>query len=225
MMTPNDHSIEVYYFKFSPPSRSALLLAKALGLKPNIIITNMTAGDHMKPEFLKMNPMHTIPVIKDNGFTLYDSQAIMIYLVNQYGKDDSLYPRDPKKAAIVNLRLFFNASYLSPKFNAHHAAIILGRNPPDDAQKNLEDVLQHLNNFLETSPFVAGQNITIADFSIIGVISTIDACGAIDLSAYPNIWKWYQKAQKAMEGFGYEEVMQDGANAYGEAFKNAIAKL
>lgn len=36
----------------------------------------------------------------------------MTYLVEQYGKDDSLYPKDPKKRAIVNQRLYFDACTL-----------------------------------------------------------------------------------------------------------------
>ncbi|ENN73491.1 hypothetical protein YQE_09916, partial [Dendroctonus ponderosae] len=46
--------------------------------------------------------------------------VIMQYLVDKYAKDDSLYPKDLKKRAIVNLRLFFDACYLFPKFGAYH---------------------------------------------------------------------------------------------------------
>lgn len=46
---------------------------------------------------------------------LWDSHAIAGYLVGQYGKDDSLYPTDPKKRAIVDQRLHFDTEVLFPK--------------------------------------------------------------------------------------------------------------
>lgn len=39
----------------------------------------------------------------------------MGYLVNQYGKDDSLYPTDPQKRALVDQRLYFDAGTLQAR--------------------------------------------------------------------------------------------------------------
>jgi glutathione S-transferase len=45
---------------------------------------------------------------------LCSSRAILGYLVDQYGKEDSLYPKDPKKRAIVNQRLYFDIGTVHP---------------------------------------------------------------------------------------------------------------
>ncbi|CAG9765527.1 unnamed protein product [Ceutorhynchus assimilis] len=210
-------AIDIYFFPPSPPSRAVLMLMKALNLEHNVKTTNLMAGDHMKPEFLKMNPLHTIPVINDNGFTLYDSHVIMKYLVDQYAKDDALFPKDPKKSALVNLRCQFSGNYLFTKFRDYVMPTVQsGQVPSDQSLKELEDVLQLLNSFLENQMYVAGENLTVADFSIITIITTIDACGCLDITQYHNVWLWYQRTKNAMKGFGYEEVNQTGANAFGQ---------
>ncbi|XP_050296410.1 glutathione S-transferase 1-like [Anthonomus grandis grandis] len=217
--------LDVYYFSPSPPSRAALLLIKALDLEHNIKIINIMAGDHMKPDFLKLNPLHTIPVINDNGWVLYDSTVIMKYLVDQYGKDDSLFPKDPKKGALVLQRCLFTATYLFPKFVEYHAPTLFsGATPSEKSLKVLEEVLQNLNNFLDNQMYVAGENMTIADFGTITIIATIEACGSVDITQYPNIWLWYQRCKNTMKPFGYEEVNQEGANIFGQTYKKQLAE-
>lgn len=59
-----------------------------------------------------MNPQHTIPTLDDDGFVLWDSHAIAAYLVGKYGKDDSLYPKDLQKRALVDQRLHFESGII-----------------------------------------------------------------------------------------------------------------
>lgn len=44
------------------------------------------------------------------------SHAISGYLVNKYGKDDALYPREPRKRATVDQRLHFDSGIGYPEF-------------------------------------------------------------------------------------------------------------
>lgn len=66
----------------------------------------------MKPEFLKLNPSHTIPVLDDNGVIISDSHAINSYLADKYGKNDSLYPKDLVARSRVNEKLYFDTGFL-----------------------------------------------------------------------------------------------------------------
>jgi glutathione S-transferase len=66
--------------------------------------------------FFQINPQHTIPTLDDNGFALWESRAILSYLVEKYGKDDSLYPKDVKARAVVNQRLYFDLGTLYQRF-------------------------------------------------------------------------------------------------------------
>lgn len=49
---------------------------------------------------------------------IFYSHAILGYLVNQYGKDDSLYPKEPKKRAVIDQRLHFDTGVLFPRLAA-----------------------------------------------------------------------------------------------------------
>ena len=63
-----------------------------------------------------MNIQHTIPTMDDNGFYMNESRAMLQYLANKYSKDDSLYPKDPKQRAIVDMRLMFDQGTFYHRF-------------------------------------------------------------------------------------------------------------
>lgn len=49
-------------------------------------------------------------MLTDGDTIIWDSHAIIAYLVRKYGKDDSLYPKDFAKRALVDQRLHFEGS-------------------------------------------------------------------------------------------------------------------
>ena len=103
-------SIDLYYTPLGAPSRAVMMTAKMVGVKLNLKTVDLMAGEHLKPEFLKLNPQHTVPVLDDRGFVLTESRAICAYLVQKYGSHDGLYPKLPKLRAAVDERLYFDLS-------------------------------------------------------------------------------------------------------------------
>jgi glutathione S-transferase len=102
--------LKLYYAVGSPPARACMMLAKTLELNIEIIELNLGAGDQNKPEFLKLNPRHQVPVLVDDDFVLTESRAILAYMVNKFKPEGSLYPNDPKQRAVVDEKLYFDAS-------------------------------------------------------------------------------------------------------------------
>ncbi len=74
-------------------------------------------GDHRKPEFLELNPQHTVPVYREGDLVLNESRAILAYLATVHG-DDHLYPRgDARLRAVVDCRLYFDMGLFSKLLN------------------------------------------------------------------------------------------------------------
>lgn len=193
--------IDLYYLPASAPCRSVILTAKALGLELNLKPTNLQAGEHLTPEYIKLNPQHTIPTIDDNGFSLWESRAILAYLVNSYGKDDSLYPKDPKKRAVVDQRLYFDIGTLYARFADYYYPTIFAGQPADPAKlEKINDAMKFLDTFLEGQEYTAGDHLTIADLALVASVSTFEAVD-YDLSPYKNITRWYAKVKKTAPGY------------------------
>uniref|UniRef100_A0A182T9B9 glutathione transferase n=1 Tax=Anopheles maculatus TaxID=74869 RepID=A0A182T9B9_9DIPT len=147
-----------------------------------------------------LNPQHCIPTLVDeDGFVLWESRAIQIYLVEKYCAHDAdlaerLYPRDPRRRAVVHQRLFFDVALLYQRFAEYYYPQIFGKKVAGDPDRlrSMEQALEFLNTFLEGERFVAGgDDPTIADFSILASIATFEAAG-YDLRRYENIYRWYQ---------------------------------
>lgn len=71
---------KLYYSELSPPSRSVLLTANALGLELDLKVINLATGEHLSPEFLKVYLLklyyhilfsYTYPLINFTNFCIF----------------------------------------------------------------------------------------------------------------------------------------------------------
>ncbi|CAG0916785.1 unnamed protein product [Notodromas monacha] len=171
--------VDFYYMPLSPPCRSALLAAKAFGIKLDCKLLNLMAGEHMKPDFLAINPQHHIPTINDNGFILWESRAIIQYFANSSPNGEHLYPKEPGKRALVDQRMYFDLGTLYERFYQFAIPFMFGREPALNPEKKakVEEALSLLDGFIEKSGgWVAGDKMTIADFACVASVATIEVC-------------------------------------------------
>jgi len=215
----NKMTIDFYYVPGSAPCRSVLLAAKAVGVDLNLKYLDLMKGEQLTPEFIKINPQHTVPTLVDNGFALWESRAIMTYLAEQYGKDDSLYPKDTKKRAVVDQRLYFDLGTLYARFADYYYPVIFGgaSYEPEKLTK-IQDAFKFLDTFLEGQDYVAGNTLTVADLSLVATVSTFEVM-KFDMSPYKNVTKWYAKVKATAPG--YEEA--NGKNVL--IFKQMVDNL
>jgi glutathione S-transferase len=100
----------LYCNNHGAPSRMVILTIRYLGLDIDLKYIDVFKGEQHTPEFIKINQLHQIPVLHtiEDSFILSESRAIIQYLAST--SKSSLYPTDVKKRALVDSRLFFDAS-------------------------------------------------------------------------------------------------------------------
>lgn len=99
--------LTLYGVNPSPPVRAVKLTLAALQLPYEFVNVNISGQEQLSEEYLKKNPEHTVPTLEDDGNYIWDSHAIIAYLVSKYADSDALYPRDLLQRAVVDQRLHF----------------------------------------------------------------------------------------------------------------------
>lgn len=212
-------TIDLYYVPGSAPCRAVLLTAKALNLNLNLKLVDLHHGEQLKPEYLKLNPQHTVPTLVDDGLSIWESRAIITYLVNKYAKGSSLYPEDPKARVLVDQRLYFDIGTLYQRFSDYFYPQVFAGAPADKAKnEKVQEALQLLDKFLEGQKYVAGPNLTVADLSLIASVSSLEASD-IDFKKYANVKRWYETVKSTAPG--YQEANEKGL----EAFKGLVNSM
>jgi glutathione S-transferase len=214
-------SLKLLYASQSPPSRASLLTIRALGLDVDLVQVNLAAHEHLTTEFLEINPFHTVPTLQDEDFTIWDSHAINAYLVDKHADDDSLYPKDLQKRAVVDQRLHFDSHVLSARLGAILSSIL--REGAKTIAKDKADALLQGLTLIESvfestkNSFIAGNTLTIADFSIVATISSANAVLPLASNRFPHIFEWLAR----MEALPYyKEANQEGLDAFSALIKS-----
>ena len=103
--------IKFYYSGAPNPMKVALMLEET-GLAYEPIPVDTRKGEQHKPEFLAINPNGKVPAIVDGDATVFDSNAILLYLAEKTGK--FLPPKGDKARGELLSWLMFVASGVGP---------------------------------------------------------------------------------------------------------------
>uniref|UniRef100_A0A1L8E4S8 glutathione transferase n=1 Tax=Nyssomyia neivai TaxID=330878 RepID=A0A1L8E4S8_9DIPT len=210
--------MKFYYYPASPPCRGTLLTIRYLNLDVELINVDLRQKEQLKDDFLKINPVHMVPTLDDNGFVLWESKAISQYLVNAKSPGHSLYPSDPKKRAIVDARMYLDAyiqGTLRIIFFGIHTQLL--KTISKTTKTRLYQLLENLNTVLEGQQYAAGSEVSLADLALLSTISTLMYAGG-NLSNFKNIVAWLKRCENFP---GYKEN-DDVAKQYGDFLKNLL---
>ncbi|XP_037030114.1 glutathione S-transferase 1-like [Bradysia coprophila] len=187
----------LYHHALSPSSRTALLTLRNVDLDEfEVKNIDINADEKYTVDYLKINPSNQVPVYVDDDFILTESRAIACYLASSV---DRFYPTDLRKRALIDSRLFFDATNSSVRDFVFPVLRGEVKKIESDRREAVKDFLKILESFLLKSEWFAGDEVTIADFSYLANVATIKAWG-VSFDEYPKLNSWYNRC-KDLPGF------------------------
>ncbi|WP_434043378.1 MULTISPECIES: glutathione S-transferase family protein [Sorangium] len=157
-------------YEFAPTrSIRARWTLQELGVDFEAIEVNLSAGDHHRPEFRKINPAGKVPALVDGDFVVTESVAIALYLAEKYPQK-RLLPADLRQRSEVDRWLLFTVTELEQPLQriVRHTSIYPEalRVPAevDLAGREFKQMAAVLEGHMQGRQFVVGDGVTVADF-------------------------------------------------------------
>jgi glutathione S-transferase len=116
------------YAHAGPNPWKVAMVLEELGLSYKIIIVNTEAGEHKKPPYTNLNPNGRMPTLVDHSndeFVVWESGAIMLYLVEKYDTDHKISFASFESEAKAKQYLMFQMSGQGPYFGNFPPRLIL----------------------------------------------------------------------------------------------------
>ena len=186
-----------------PPSTRALgvvALANHLALDCELRSIDLGRGDQRAPEYVALNPNRKMPTLEDDGFVLWESNAILFYMAAKR-PERGLWPSDLRGQADVLRWLAWESAHWDAESCGmvafeKNSKLVLGLGAPDPAfiargGQNFARFAAVLDEQLKGKSWMIGERLTIADFSIGALVPTAVRVG-LPIERFREIGRWYQ---------------------------------
>jgi len=188
--------MKLYQFPLSPNCQKVVAVAHEAGVPLTIVNLDVFKGEAKSAEMLARNPNGKIPVLDDDGFVLWESNAMLGYVASKADRTD-LAPTAPRDRANVDRWLAWSNAHFSPAVRkvAFERIVkkLAGLGAPDEAAvkagtEEFAVVASVLEQSLAGKEFLCGR-ITIADFANVTYAAICEDAG-LALTRYPNVQRW-----------------------------------
>jgi glutathione S-transferase len=188
--------MKMYAFASSPNCWKVLAVARELSLPVETIQIDLFKGEAKSPEFLAKNPNGRVPVLEEDGFVLWESNAILAYLASRQ-PIPSLLPVEPRERAEVDRWLYWESTNLSPavwKVGFEKIVKPMMKQSPDAAliaagTADFASAARVMDDALTGKDYVTGK-LSVADFAIGPFISLATGACELDITPYGNLSAW-----------------------------------
>jgi len=182
----------------TPNGRKISIMLEEVALPYQVVPIDISKNKQFEPGYLAINPNNKIPAIVDdeNGQSLFESGAILLYLAEKSGK---LLPKSAADKWQVMQWLMWQMAGQGPMLGQAHHFLQFNPGISEYAEnrylQEAERLYGVLDKQLEQQRFVAIDELTIADIAIWPWVSRYQF-QKIDLHNYSNILEWYLRLAK-----------------------------
>ncbi len=219
--------MKLYIFPPSARALAVVALKDHLALDCELRPIDLGRGDQLTPDYLALNPNRKMPTLEDDGFIAWESNAILFYMAAKR-PERGLWPADLKAQADVVRWLAWESAHWDAESCGMVAyekmsKAVLGRGSPDQSfiergEQNFSRFAAVLDGSLKGKTWLVGERLTIADFSIGGLVPSAERLG-LPVGDFPEIVRWY-KGLSALPAWQEAVAAKDAAMAAWRA-KNA----
>ena len=185
--------IDLYTWS-TPNGRKVSIMLEECELEYTAHTIDIRKDEQFAPDFLKIAPNNKIPAIidNDNGFSLFESGAILMYLADKTGK---FWPQDHDTKWRTIEWLMWQMGGVGPMIGQAHHFIKNNKGKSEYSEERYLNESKRLygvlHRSLEDNEFVTGSEYTIADISIWPWISRFE-WHTVDMNEFPNVVRWYK---------------------------------
>jgi glutathione S-transferase len=197
-MSGRRHVLRIWGRANSSNVRKVVWCAEELGLHYARIDAGGAFGVVDTPAYRAMNPNGRIPVIDDDGFVLWESNAIVRYLASRHAGDGQWLPRDLQRRALAEQWMDWTTSTFAPAFRDLFWGVL--RTP--EQQRDVRRIeaarvacaqqLALVDAALANSPYLAGDTPSVGDVPL-GSFAYAWFEMPIERPELPHLLAWYQR--------------------------------
>ncbi|MEX3773265.1 glutathione S-transferase family protein [Pseudomonas sp. MYb118] len=190
--------LKIWGRKNSSNVRKALWAAEELNLPYESIDAGGAFGVVDTPQYRAMNPNGRVPVIEDEGFVLWESNAIVRYLMASHAGYTAWYPTDLKARAIAEQWMDWTTSSFAGPFRTVFWGVL--RTPAEQqdwpaihaAIKECDTLLAMADEALALKPYLSGDEIGMGDIPLGSFIYAWFEM-PIERAPQPHLEAWYAR--------------------------------
>ena len=193
--------IKLYDSALSGNCHKVRMMLGFLNLDHELVPMDWAKGDHKLDWYAAVNPRAQLPTLDDDGFVIWDSQAILAYLARTYDQTDAWFPEAPKTLArVMQWLLLANEEIVALAWARVTVLMKQPRDRLDELQTKGRAGLGVLNDTLAANTWVAGTDApTIGDIACFPYAGMAEQ-GEVPLSDFPQVQRWIADI-KALPGY------------------------